>query len=155
MGIDEEINKAFAKSQLAAGNKLPLSGTAFISVKNEDKSELVIDIVKKLEFLGFDIIATGGTCSFLTGNKINCESVNKVLEGRPNIVDHLKNGDVQLVINTTLGKKEIAQSYSIRRTALINNVPYFTTLAGAKAAAGAIEVMINEGLNVKALQEYY
>lgn len=155
MGIDEDINKAFAKSQLAAGNKLPLSGMAFISIKDEDKEEKILNIAAKLTELGFNLIATKGSASFLKKNGINCKTVKKVIEGRPNIVDYLKNGDVNFVINTTLGKKEIAQSYSIRRTALIKNVPYFTTLAGAKASVGAIEVMMKDGLSVKALQEYY
>lgn len=155
MGIDHDINKAFAKSQLASGNKLPLEGTAFISVKDEDKKDKILGIVRKLKEIGFNIIATRGSAKFLKKNGIACKNVKKVIEGRPNIVDYLKNGDVNLVINTTLGKTEIAQSYSIRRTALVNNVPYFTTLAGAKAAAGAIEAIIKEGLSVKALQEYY
>lgn len=155
MGIDHDINKAFAKSQLASGNKLPLEGTAFISVKDEDKKDKILGIARKLKEIGFNIIATRGSAKFLKKNGIACKNVKKVIEGRPNIVDYLKNGDVNLVINTTLGKTEIAQSYSIRRTALVNNVPYFTTLAGAKAAAGAIEAIIKEGLSVKALQEYY
>ncbi|MGI9533765.1 MAG: carbamoyl-phosphate synthase large subunit [Thermodesulfobacteriota bacterium] len=154
MGIDDDFNKAFAKSQIAAGNNLPLKGTAFISVKNDDKNVIILDISKKLFELGFELICTKGTSKYLAGNGIKNKKVNKVAEGRPDITDYLKNGEVQLVINTTLGEKEVAQSFSIRRTALIHNVPYFTTIAGAKAGVGAIEVLKNQGINVKAIQDY-
>jgi carbamoyl-phosphate synthase large subunit len=154
MGIDTEIRRTFAKAQMAAGNELPLSGTAFISVKDEDKPR-VAEIARKIKELGLSILATAGTASYLENAGIDCEVVKKVIEGRPHVVDHLKNGDVQLVINTTFGEKEIAQSYSIRRTSVIRRVPYFTTVAGANAAVGAIEVLIKEGLGVKAIQEYY
>ena len=155
MGIAPDLDQAFAKSQIAAGNSLPSSGVAFISVKDEDKSDKMLDIAQRLSDTGFDIMATGGTSEFLNKNGIFSRTVNKVKQGRPHIVDHLKNGEVQLVINTTFGKKEIAQSYSIRRTALVNNVPYFTTLAGAVAGVGAIEALVRTGLDVKALQSYY
>ena len=154
MGIDTELRRSFAKAQMASGNELPLRGTAFISVKDEDK-EKVFPVAKKLKELGFSILATGGTAAYLEKGGISCDYVKKVSEGRPHVVDHLKNGNVQLVINTTFGEEEIAQSYSIRRTSVTQGVPYFTTIAGARAAAGAIEVLINEGLSVKALQEYY
>ncbi len=154
MGIDTELNKAFAKAQIAAGNKLPLSGNAFISVKDEDKNEKVLAIAKKLDNINFNIICTKGTANYLKSNGIECKPVKKVIEGRPNIVDHIKNGEVQLVINTTFGEKEIAQSYSIRRSSLNHNVPYFTTIAGAKAGVEAIEVLIEKNLDVKAIQEY-
>ena len=155
MGIAPDLDQAFAKSQIAAGNSLPSGGMAFISVKDEDKSDKMLDIAQRLSDTGFDIMATGGTSEFLNKNGIFSQTVKKVKQGRPHIVDHLKNGEVQLVINTTFGKKEIAQSYSIRRTALVNNVPYFTTLAGAVAGVGAIEAMVRSGLDVKALQSYY
>ena len=155
MGIAPDLDQAFAKSQIAAGNSLPSEGVAFISVKDEDKSAKMVDIAQRLSDTGFDIIATGGTSEFLNKNGIVSRTVRKVKQGRPHIVDHLKNGEVQLVINTTFGKKEIAQSYSIRRTALVNNVPYFTTLAGAIAGVGAIEAIARSGLDVKALQSYY
>ncbi|HEY7535539.1 MAG TPA: carbamoyl-phosphate synthase large subunit [Thermodesulfobacteriota bacterium] len=154
MGIDKGLKQAFAKAQIAAGTNLPLSGTAFISVKDEDKSR-ALSIARNLQELGFGIVATLGTGRYFENQKINCKIVNKVIEGRPNIVDHLKNGEVQLVINTTFGEKEIAQSYSIRRTALIQNVPYYTTISGARAAVGAIEVLKREGLDVRPLQDYY
>ena len=155
MGIAPDLDQAFAKSQIAAGNSLPSGGVAFISVKDEDKSDKMIDIARRLRDAGFDIMATGGTSEFLNKNGIFSRKVNKVKQGRPHIVDHLKNGEVHLVINTTFGKKEIAQSYSIRRTALVNNVPYFTTLAGAVAGVGAIEALARIGLDVRALQSYY
>ncbi len=155
MGIAPDLDQAFAKSQIAVGNSLPSGGVAFISVKDEDKSEKMLDIARRLRDAGFDIMATGGTSEFLNKNGIFSQTVNKVKQGRPHIVDHLKNGEVQLVINTTFGKKEIAQSYSIRRTALVNNVPYFTTLAGAVAGVGAIEALARTGLDVRALQSYY
>lgn len=154
MGIDVEVKRAFAKAQIAAGTNLPLSGTAFISVKDEDKPR-VIGITRKLQELGFNVMATQGTAAYLEGLKISCKMVNKVVEGRPNIADHIKNGEVQLVINTTLGEKEIAQSYLLRRTTLVHNVPYYTTVSGARAAVGAIEVLKKEGLDVRAIQDYY
>lgn len=154
MGIDTDIRRAFAKSQIAAGNELPLSGTAFISVKDDDKPQAYL-IAKKLSELGFNIMATRGTSAYFENSGLNCKFVKKVSEGRPHVVDHIKNGEIQLVINTTFGENEIAQSYSIRRTSIIHRLPYFTTIAASRAAAGAIEVMIKEGLDVKAIQDYY
>ena len=154
MGIDPELDKAFAKAQIASGNSLPLEGVAFISVKDEDKNDTVLNIARKLTKLDFQIICTGGTSKFLLDNGIVNAKVNKVSEGRPDITDYLKNNDVQLLINTTFGEKEVAQSFSIRRNTIIYNVPYFTTLAGAKAATGAIESMKKTGLEVKAIQDY-
>ncbi len=154
MGIDAELRKAFAKAQLAAGNNLPREGVAFISVKDDDKPRIVESARKLLE-MGFDVLATRGTASFLRSHGIRCETVNKVFEGRPHIVDHITNGQVHLVINTTQGEVEIAQSFTIRRSALTHNVPYFTTIAGANAAVSAIEALREEGLGVRPLQEYY
>ena len=154
MGIDSEIRMAFAKAQIAAGNNLPLSGTAFISVKDEDKPK-ISEFANKLHELGFKIMATAGTAAYLESIGVDCTLVKKVREGRPHVVDHIKNGEVQLVINTTFGETEVAQSYSIRRTALIHGVPYFTTISAATAVAGAIEVLIKGGLEVKAIQDYY
>jgi carbamoyl-phosphate synthase large subunit len=154
MGIDTELRRTFAKAQIAAGTFLPLEGTAFVSVKDDDKPK-IIPIAKKLKDLGFKLMCTMGTASYLEKHKINCDTVNKVIEGRPHVVDHIKNGDVQLVVNTTFGEKEISQSYSIRRESLIKNVPYFTTIAASRAAVDAIEVLKLEGLDVRALQDYY
>ncbi|MEW6145209.1 MAG: carbamoyl-phosphate synthase large subunit [Thermodesulfobacteriota bacterium] len=154
MGIDADIRMAFAKAQIAAGSDLPLSGTAFISVKDEDKPKLS-EFIRDLEGLGFKIMATAGTAAYLKGIGVGCTVVKKVIEGRPHVVDHIKNGEVQLVVNTTFGQKEVEQSYSIRRTALVHRVPYFTTISAARAAVGAIEVLIGKGLDVKAIQDYY
>ncbi len=154
MGIDTELRRTFAKAQIAAGTFLPLEGTAFVSVKDDDKPK-VITIARKLKDLGFKLMCTIGTALFLDKHKIDCDTVNKVIEGRPHVVDHIKNGDVQLVVNTTFGEKEISQSYSIRRESLIKNVPYFTTIAASRAAVDAIEVLKTEGLEVRALQDYY
>ncbi len=154
MGIDKEIRMAFAKAQIAAGSDLPLSGTAFISVKDEDKPKLS-EFAQGLEDLGFKIMATTGTAAYLESIGVACTVVKKVAEGRPHIVDHIKNGEVQLVVNTTFGQKEVEQSYSIRRSALVHRVPYFTTISAAKALVGAIEALIKEGLDVKAIQDYY
>jgi carbamoyl-phosphate synthase large subunit len=154
MGIDMDLSMAFAKAQIAAGSDLPLSGTAFISVKDEDKPKLSL-FIKELEGLGFGIMATAGTAAYLESIGVRCLVVKKVIEGRPHVVDHIKNGEVQLVVNTTFGEKEVEQSYSIRRTALVHRVPYFTTISAARAAVGAIEVLIRKGLDVKAIQDYY
>jgi carbamoyl-phosphate synthase large subunit len=154
MGIDMDLSMAFAKAQIAAGSDLPLSGTAFISVKDEDKPKLSL-FIKELEGLGFGIMATAGTAAYLESIGVRCLVVKKVMEGRPHVVDHIKNGEVQLVVNTTFGEKEVEQSYSIRRTALVHRVPYFTTISAARAAVGAIDVLIRKGLDVKAIQDYY
>jgi carbamoyl-phosphate synthase large subunit len=155
MGLDTTFAKAFAKSQMAVNGSLPFSGTTFFSVKEKDKP-LILPVAEKLHKLGFNIVATGGTAEFLNHHDVPTIPVLKVKEGRPNIVDHIKSNEVQLVINTVEDKKAAHKdSYSIRRTALVHQTPYFTTISGAKAAADAIEAMINGELNVKALQEYY
>ena len=150
MGIDASFPIAFAKSQIGAGTILPSGGTAFVSVKDGDKPR-VVEAVKRLSGLGFRIIATAGTQRFLAGKNIPCEKVNKVLEGRPHIVDAIKNGEVQLVINTTEGAQALADSRSLRREALLHKVPYFTTLAGASAAALGIEALMGGQLEVRPL----
>ncbi len=154
MGIDSTFGMAFAKSQLAVGQKLPVSGTVFISVKDEDKMA-ILETVFRFYDLGFRIVATGGTSAFLSEHGINNQRVNKVGEGRPHIVDMIKNREIDLVINTTSDKKAISESYSIRRTSLTFNIAYTTTLAGAKATVLAIESMIKGRLEVKTLQEYH
>ncbi len=154
MGIDNDISMAFAKAQIAAGSALPLAGTAFISVKDEDKPKLP-EFAGDLEGLGFKIMATTGTAAYLESIGVGCTVVKKVMEGRPHVVDHIKNGEVQLVVNTTFGQKEVEQSYSIRRSALVHRVPYFTTISAARAAVGAIGALVRKGLDVKAIQDYY
>jgi carbamoyl-phosphate synthase large subunit len=154
MGIDAAFPLAFAKSQIGSGSMLPLGGTAFVSVKDSDK-ERVVSTVKRLSKLGFRVIATAGTQRFLSARNIPCDRINKVLEGRPHIVDAIKNGEVQLVINTTEGAQALADSRSLRREALLHKVPYFTTLAGASAAALGIEALLGGQLEVRPLQSYF
>jgi carbamoyl-phosphate synthase large subunit len=154
MGIDRSFELAFAKSQLAAGQKLPLSGTVFISVRDEDKM-IMLRTALLFYDLGFKIVATKGTATFLSNHGLTVKKVKKVREGRPHIVDIIKNGEIDLVINTTSAKREIAESYSIRATALTFDIPYTTTIAGAWATALAIRSMIEGKLDVKTLQEYH
>jgi carbamoyl-phosphate synthase large subunit len=153
MGIDREFALAFAKSQIGAGNTLPLSGSVFVSVRDADKESLVT-ATRTLAEAGFRILATRGTKRVLDRHGIPCEQVNKVLEGRPNIVDLMKNGEVHLVFNTTEGAKALADSKGIRRTALLHHIPYYTTLAGALAATQAIKALAAGTLNVAPLQSY-
>jgi carbamoyl-phosphate synthase large subunit len=153
MGLDRDYAIAFAKSQLGAGSKVPVEGTAFVSVKDSDKPR-ILPAVKRLHELGFRIIGTSGTQRYLQGHGVPSEKINKVLEGRPHIVDALKNGEVQLVFNTTEGPGAIADSASIRRAALIARIPYYTTLSGCLAAAQAIAAVKAETLDVRPLQDY-
>ena len=145
--------RAFAKSQLAGGTVLPMAGAAFVSVKEADKP-FIVEPVRLLVDLGFKIVATGGTAAFLRAAGLPCEPIKKVLEGRPNIVDAMKNKEVQLVFNTTEGKQSIEDSFSIRRTALMMKIPYYTTTAGALAAAQAVGSMVEGALEVRPLQSY-
>ncbi len=153
MGIDQDFAMAFGKAQLGAGERLPVEGTVFASVKDSDKDRIVQPL-KDLSDMGFKIIATRGTKRHLEANGVTCETVNKVLEGRPHIVDAIKNGDVQLVINTTEGAKALEDSKDIRRSALLQHVPYYTTLAGAAAVTRAIKALKADILNVAPLQSY-
>jgi carbamoyl-phosphate synthase large subunit len=153
MGIDRSFARAFLKSQLGAGAPLPEGGTAFISVKDADKN-MVLQAARTLDRLGFSIIATGGTCGYLKSNGVAAERVNKVYEGRPDIVDKMKDGLVQLVFNTTEGSQAVRDSFEIRATALEMKTPYYTTAAGAVAAARAIENLKEGTLEVAPLQSY-
>ncbi|MBI1650428.1 carbamoyl-phosphate synthase large subunit [Hyphomicrobium sulfonivorans] len=153
MGIDTDFAMAFYKSQLGSGLKLPMQGTVFISVKDTDKDRMVAPI-RDLEAMGFKIIATRGTKRHLEANGIQCEAINKVLEGRPHIVDAMKNGDVALVFNTTAGAKALADSKDIRRSALLNHIPYYTTVAGAVAVTRAIKALKAGTLQVAPLQSF-
>ena len=145
--------RAFAKSQLGGGTVLPASGAVFVSVKDADKP-WIVEPVRLLLAQGFKVLATGGTATYLADQGLAVEPVRKVLEGRPHIVDAMKNGGVQLVFNTTEGKQSLADSYEIRRSALMMKIPYFTTSAGALAAAQAITAMANGPLDVRPLQSY-
>ena len=153
MGVDTEFAMAFGKSQLGAGQVLPTQGTVFVSVKDADKDRMVTP-VRQLEEMGFKIIATRGTKRHLEANGIACEAINKVLEGRPHIVDAMKNGDVGLVFNTTAGAKALSDSKDIRRTALLHHIPYYTTLAGAVAVTRAIKALKAGTLRVAPLQSF-
>ncbi|MES1991715.1 MAG: carbamoyl-phosphate synthase large subunit [Pseudomonadota bacterium] len=153
MGLDKSFAVAFAKSQIGGGTKVPTGGTVFVSVKDSDKDK-VIGPAKKLLDLGFDLIATGGTATFLRDKGLAVRTINKVLEGRPHIVDEIKNGNVALVFNTTEGAKAIEDSKSLRRAALMMKVPYYTTVAGSRAAVLGIEAIINGQLEVAPLQSY-
>ena len=154
IGLDTDYALAFAKSQLGGGTKVPKEGTVFISVRDSDKPE-IIDAVRDLSDAGFAIIATGGTQRYLVDNGIPATKINKVLEGRPHIVDAIKNGSVQLVINTTDGIKAVSDSRDIRRAALMAKVPYYTTVPGAIAAAEGILAYRSGNLTVRALQDYF
>ncbi|MGH6973571.1 MAG: carbamoyl-phosphate synthase large subunit [Stellaceae bacterium] len=154
MGLDADFGRAFAKSQLGSGVTLPLSGTVFVSVRNHDKRGL-IEPCRRLHKMGFTLLATRGTAAALTEAGLPVEIVNKVLEGRPHVVDRMLSGDVQLVFNTTEGAREIADSFTLRRTALAYNIPYYTTVAGARAAVEAIAALKAGALDVAALQSYF
>ncbi|MGB0681255.1 MAG: carbamoyl-phosphate synthase large subunit [Magnetovibrionaceae bacterium] len=154
MGIDEDFGAAFAKSQLGAGTVLPETGTVFISVRDRDK-QAAAEISRELIDLGFKLIATSGTCAYLKEQGIEVEYVNKVTQGRPHCVDKMLSGEVQMVINTTEGAQAIKDSFSIRQTALSDNVAHYTTIAGARAAARAIAGMRDGHLAVKPLQAYF
>ena len=155
MGLDRSFAVAFAKSQIGGGTNLPRTpGTVFVSVRDSDKPR-ILNTMKLLEQLGFKVIATSGTQRYLTEHGIKAEKVNKVLEGRPHIVDRIKNGRVQLVFNTTEGLTALTDSRSLRREALLHKVPYYTTLSGAVAAALGIKAYSEGDLEVRALQSHF
>ncbi|MGC0224467.1 carbamoyl-phosphate synthase large subunit [Pseudooceanicola nitratireducens] len=153
MGSDTTFARAFLKAQLGAGTDLPTSGRVFISIRDEDKTEAMMAAARTLSTLGFTLLATRGTATWLAGAEIACDVVNKVYEGRPNIVDLLKDGGIALVLNTTEGQQSIEDSREIRKVALYDKIPYFTTAAGAQAAAQAIASRDADSLEVTSLQE--
>jgi carbamoyl-phosphate synthase large subunit len=152
MGWDVSFPRAFLKAQMGAGSDLPESGKVFVSIKDSDKTAQLIETAQTLTDLGFELIATRGTAAFLAEQGIACEVVNKVYEGRPNIVDMLKNGQIALVLNTTEGAQAVEDSREIRSVALYDKIPYFTTGAGAHAAAMAIKARQEGELKVMPLQ---
>ncbi|WP_294137214.1 carbamoyl-phosphate synthase large subunit [Sphingobium sp.] len=154
MGIDSDFATAFAKAQIGAGTMLPTSGTVFISLKDGDK-QVILPAAKKLAAMGFRIIATGGTATFLADNGLAVETVNKVAQGRPHIVDRITDGDVQLIFNTTEGWQSLKDSKAIRTSALRAKIASFTTAAASVAAADAIEALRDHPLEVRSLQSYY
>jgi carbamoyl-phosphate synthase large subunit len=157
MGVDRDFPHAFYKAQAAAGNALPVAGPgkrAFVSVRDEDK-EATVEIARTLAALGFEVLATAGTSRFLEARGVATTAVRKVREGRPSIVDRIKDGDVHFVVNTTAGKQEIADSYSIRRETLMKRIPYCTTLTAARAAAVAMQAARAGSPSVRSIQEYH
>ncbi len=154
MGIDRSFEAAFAKSQIGGGARLPRAGTVFVSVRDADKPR-VLAAVKLLASLGFKVIATSGTQRYLSTHGVEAARINKQLEGRPHIVDAIKNGEVQLVFNTTEGAQALANSRALRRAALLHKVPYYTTLSGAIAAALGIKAYLEGEFEVRALQSYF
>jgi carbamoyl-phosphate synthase large subunit len=154
MGISYDFGTAFAKSQLAVGNNLPISGKVLISVREQDKARAV-EVAARLHDMGFKITATKGTCIRLIENNIPAEFVLKITEGRPHIVDGIINSEFDLIINTTVGKQSILDSFSIRRTALEKQVPYVTTIRGAAAVVQAIDAIKTKKVGVRAIQLYY
>ncbi|GER94744.1 carbamoyl-phosphate synthase large subunit [hot springs metagenome] len=154
MGIDKDFGLAYAKAQAASKNRIPTSGKIFISVKDKDKPQ-TFDIAKKLSEMGFQLIATRGTRQYLQDRGIDVELINKVMEGRPHVVDMIKNREVNFIINTVTGAQAQRDSLSIRRTALQHNIPYTTTISGAKAVLMAIEMLLKKELSIKSIQEYH
>ncbi|MBY0611872.1 MAG: carbamoyl-phosphate synthase large subunit [Beijerinckiaceae bacterium] len=154
IGLDAHFDVAFAKSQLGAGTLVPKGGSVFVSVREDDKAR-ILPTIRMLSELGFRIIATSGTQRYLDDNGIQASRINKVLEGRPHIVDAIKNGEIHLVFNTTEGAQALSDSRSLRRAALLGKVPYYTTLAGSIAAAEGVRAYLRGDLEVKALQEYF
>ncbi len=154
MGLDYSFGTAFAKSQLGSGTHVPKSGRVFVSMRDQDKTR-ILPSIKMLVELGFTIVATSGTQRYLAEHGVIAEKINKVLEGRPHVVDSIKNGGIQLVFNTTEGKQALSDSRSLRRAALLHKVPYYTTLAGSVAATQGIKAYLAGDLEVCALQDYF
>ena len=154
MGLDSSFERAFAKAQLGAGVKLPLTGTVFLSVKDADKPGLV-QMARRLIDMGFQIAATSGTARRITEAGLPARRMNKVLEGRPHCVDAIRSGEVQMVINTASSVQSLADSFDIRRSALTHAVPHYTTIAGARAAVHAIAALKAGTLEVASLQSYF
>jgi len=154
MGIDDSFGKAYVKAQLSAGSVLPKSGVAFISVNQHDKQS-ISRIAVELSEIGFKIVATRGTAQILRNAGVDAETVYKVNEGRPHIVDYIKSGKVHLIINTPLGRESFFDEKSIRRAAIHYRIPCITTIPGAAAAVAGIRALQRESLDVKSLQEYH
>ena len=154
MGGSTNFGVAFAKAQLAVGQRLPERGTAFISVNNDDKANL-LPIARDLAELGFHLIATRGTAAYLRAYGLHVDVVYKVNEGRPNVADEIVNRKVDIVINTPLGRESFFDDRTVRRAAMMHEVPCITTLTGAAAAVQAIRALREQGLGVRALQDYY
>ena len=155
MGLDTNFSRAFLKSQMGAGTDLPRSGVVFMSIKDSDKGPIALEAIKTVQDLGFTILATRGTAVWLADNGITSERINKVYEGRPDIVDRMKDGGVQLIFNTTEGAQAIEDSREIRSVALYDKIPYYTTAAGSRAAARAMKEREEGALDVMSLQTLF
>jgi carbamoyl-phosphate synthase large subunit len=153
MGIDKDFARAYIKSQIAAGQKLPKKGNVFISVRDKDKRATIF-IAKKLQELGFHLYATSGTAAALKKSNITVKVLPKIAEGRPNVVDLMKDGKIQLVINTPSGRIPRQDEIKIRSHVILYNIPYTTTISGAQATVNGIEAMIKKDLGVRSIQEY-
>jgi len=153
MGIDKNFGMAFAKSQEAAGNILPRSGTVFISVKNSMRRNIIF-MAKKIADMGFKICASEGTCKVLRSNGVNAKMIPKIGEGKPDIIDLIKAGEIDLIINVPAGKKSLVDSKPIRSAAVVQHVTYITTLEGAQAAISGMDSLEQTGFSVKSIQEY-
>jgi carbamoyl-phosphate synthase large subunit len=154
MGLSDSFGMAFAKAQLAAGNPLPLEGRVFVSVNDFDKKALV-PVAKGLAEMGFELVATAGTCDFLTEHGIPAQRVFKAGEGRPNIIDRMVSGEIQLIVNTPLGRESYFDEPAIRKTATMKGVPLVTTMSGAAAAVQGIRALREKGITVMSLQELH
>ena len=152
--MDESFGMAFAKAELSAGMPIPQSGTVVVTVNDTDKPT-VTPIMRRFHDLGFKVVATGNTARYLRTRGIPVDFVFKVGEGRPNIVDHIISGEVQLLINTPLGKKSQYDDYAMRRAAIVHKVPYVTTMSAANAACDAAIALRSRKREVKSLQERY
>ena len=156
MGVDAEFGLAYAKAVMGAGYHLPASGAAFISLRERDKA-MILPIARQLAELNFKLVATDGTAKYLNDQGVTAQRINKVYEGQPHIVDAMINGEIQLVINTVEGAQATADSFSLRRTALMQKIPHFTTLSGARGAVAAIAALQRvgqENLTVGRLQDF-
>jgi carbamoyl-phosphate synthase large subunit len=154
MGLGHDFGSAYAKAQLGAGQKLPLEGSVFISVMDADK-HAVVPVAREFASLGFTIVATSGTCNYLLDSGVRARQINKLDQGRPHIEDAIKNGEIQLVINTGTGDTTRRDGYVIRRAALKFSVSYVTTLAGAMAVSKAVAALKAKALTVRSLQDYH
>jgi carbamoyl-phosphate synthase large subunit len=154
MGVDADFGRAYIKSQLAAGQNLPRKGNVFISVRDKDKRAVVF-IAKKLQDLGFRIYSTSGTAQALEKNGIEVKVLPKIAEGRPNVLDLMKDGKIQLVINTPSGRIPRQDEIKIRSQVVLYNIPYTTTISGAQATVNGIEALLKKELGVRSLQEYH
>jgi carbamoyl-phosphate synthase large subunit len=154
MGIDQSLGLAFAKSQLAAGQPIPLAGTVLFSMRGEDKA-VILPVAEKLQKLGFSIMATKGTAAYPNSHGVSCARINKISEGRPHILDKIQDHEIQWIVNTSRGTRTTEDSYTIRRAALNYHLPYTTTTAGAESMAMAIATLKQQSMEVKSIQEYF